>query len=42
MVHEGLHENFNTGIWPECLATVNKLSNFMVNLHEEKYAYEKF
>ena len=42
MVHEGLHENIKTGIWPECAATTTKLENIKVNPHKEKCAHEKF
>ena len=42
VTHTGLHENFKTGIWPECAATATKLENIMIKTHEEKYAHEKF
>ena len=42
MVHAGLHENLNTGLWPKSTATVTKLENIMFNPYEEKYAYKKF
>ena len=40
MTHVGMHENLNTGIWPECVATANKLKSIMPNSNEEKCMYE--
>ena len=41
MAHLRLHENFKTGIWPECAVTSTKLGNILVNPHEEKCAHNK-
>ena len=41
MAHMVLHENFNTGLWPECASTTDKLENIMVNPHEEIFAHKK-
>ena len=40
MAHVGIHENFKTGICPECVVTMTKLINIMVKPHEEKCAHE--
>ena len=42
MVHELLHENLKTNIWPKCAAIATKLKNIMVNPYGEKCAHEKF
>ena len=41
-LYMGIHEYLKTGICKKCTATANKFENIMVNLHEEKCAYEKF
>ena len=33
--HVGIHENFKTGLWPECMSTATKIENMMVNPHKE-------
>ena len=35
MTHTGLHKNLNTGLWPECATTANKLENILVNPKKE-------
>ena len=40
MTHVGMHENLNTGMWHECVATANKLRIIMTNSNEEN-VYEK-
>ena len=42
MMHAGIYENLNTGLWPKFAGTVTKLKNVMVNPHKTKCAYENF
>ena len=42
MAHAELYEKLKIGLWTKYVATVTKLENIMVNLHEEKCAYNKF
>ena len=37
-----MHENIKNVLQPEYTATMNKLGNMMVNMHEEKCANKKF
>ena len=40
MTHVGMHENLNTGMWHEYVATANKLGIVMTNSNEQN-VYEK-
>ena len=42
MEHAVPHENLNTGPWPECVETANKLGNIIVNQNKDKCAHERF
>ena len=42
IAHKVLHDKLKTGLWTKFVATATKLEDVMVNLHEEKCAYEKF
>ena len=42
IAHTGIHENLNTSIWTDCVATATKFENSMVNPHKEKCSHEKF
>ena len=34
MKYTGLHDKLNTRTWTECVATMTKLKNIMINIHE--------
>ena len=42
MAHAGIRENFKGGIWTGYTETITKLENIMVNLHKDKFSYDKF
>ena len=39
-VHVGLYKNINMGLCPECVTTMTKLENIMVNPHKNKCVYK--
>ena len=41
MVHVGLHYNLKAGLRTEYMTTATKIEDFMVNTHEQKFAYDK-